>query len=167
MGIEAEIEAAYLGSALEEHHLDEFAAQIRDEIKELTPVFGDHDPKRGEPGIGEPGDLKDSIVVSAIKWPGRRRVISYDPKVFWAELGAKHFREVGMFAQVVGRHGGTGPVIEDDGINHAQHHLRGELKKLEGLTDPVAIAAQRTAIANARLARSAAFKAARGPRRRR
>jgi hypothetical protein len=161
MSIEEEFAATYLGSELAEHHLDKFAEQIRDEIKELTPVFGDHDPKRDEPGIGDPGDLKESIKVSPIKWPGRRRVGTEDPKAIWAELGAKHFPEVGMFAQVVGRHGGTGPII-DEGVNRAQEHLRGELKKLEGLTDPAAIAAQRTAIAYARMGRSAAFRAARG-----
>lgn len=163
--LEDEIAAQYIGSAMAEHHLDEFAEQIRDEIRERTPVFGDHDPKRSEPGIGDPGDLKESIQVNPIKWPGRRRVESYDPKVFWAELGAKHFPEVGMFTQVVALHGGTGPVIEDEGVNHAQHHLRDQLEHLEKLGAegalPSAIAAQKLAVEHARQGRSAAFKAAR------
>ncbi|UXA06584.1 hypothetical protein KXD96_28000 (plasmid) [Mycobacterium sp. SMC-2] len=168
MSLEAEIVAQFAGSVEVEHHLDAFAKQIADEIRERTPLFGDRPPKREEPGIGEPGDLKASIQVSAIKSPGRRRVESRDPKVVWAELGAKHFPEIGMFAQVAALHGGTGPII-DAGIEHAQKHLRGEVEKLEKLTatgaHPASIAAQKVAVARARGQRSAAFKAARGGRR--
>ena len=46
--LEAEIIAQFAGAREIEHHLDEFAEQIRDEIKERTPVFGDHPPKRSE-----------------------------------------------------------------------------------------------------------------------
>lgn len=170
MSIEADLRALGLTVVgLEaEHHLDHFAEQIRDEIRERTPVFGDHPPKRDEPGIGEPGDLKASIVVDPIKSPGLRRVRSDDPKVIWAELGAKHFPEVAMFAQVAALHGGTGPtILEDAGIEHAQKHLRGELEKLAKLAAAgVPLAAQRAAVQRARGQRSAAFRAARGGRRR-
>jgi len=165
MSIESEVEAQILGSVEAEHHLDRFAKQIADEVRELTPEFGDHPPKRNEPGIGDPGDLKESIQVSPLKRPGRRRVESHDPKALWAELGAKHFPEVGMFAQVAHRHGGTGPVIEDDGVQHAQEHYR---RSAASLAEAVAegnatsIAAARAAHALATQNRSAAFRAARG-----
>lgn len=164
MGIEAEIAAQYLGSELAERQLDEFCEQLVEEIRERTPIFGDHPPKRNEPGIGEPGDLKESIHVDPVKRPGRRRVGSDDPKAIWAELGAKHFPEVGMFAQVVALHGGTGPII-DEGVQHAQTKLRGEVERLDKLVAegalPASIAAQRASVARARQGRSAAFRAAR------
>jgi hypothetical protein len=169
VSIESEIAAQSVGSLEVEHHLDEFAEQIRDEIKDRTPVFGDRPPKRGEPGIGEPGDLKESIQVSGIKSPGRRRVESDDPKVVWAELGTRHFPEIGMFAQVAALHGGTGPtIIEDAGVAHAQKHLREKLEHHEKLVatgaEAASIAAAKTAVTKARGQRSAAFRAARGRR---
>jgi hypothetical protein len=167
MSLEGEIFAQFVTSAEIERHLDEFAEQIADEVRERTPVFGDHPPKRAEPVHGAPGDLKASIQVHPVKSPGHRRVQSDDYKVYWAELGAKHFPEVGMFAQVAALHGGTGPVIEE-GVREAQKRYRHEAEKLvkviaEG--DAAAIAVQRTALARATGARSAAFRAARGGRR--
>lgn len=163
MSIEDEIAGQLLGSIEAERHLDRFAHQIAEEIRDLTPIFGDHPPKRDEPGIGEPGDLKASIHVNPIARPGRRRIESDDPKVFWAEMGAKHFPEVGMFARVAALHGGSGPDFAE-AVEHAQSNYRREAQKLEKLVaegNPGSIAAQRVALERARLQRSAAFKASR------
>ena len=165
MGIEAEIAAQFAGSLEVEHALDDFAAQIRDEIKDLTPTFGDKPPKRGEPGIGDPGDAKAAVQVSGVKGPGKRRVESDDPKAIWIEIGTRHMPEYAPFAKVAALHGGTGPVILEQGVHTAHMHLRGELEKLAKLKAENAaahkITAQRKSVEQARQARSAAFKAAR------
>lgn len=179
MSIEAEIAAQFAGAIEVEHAVQKFAEQIRDEIKDRTPVFDAEKDRRATPGIGEPGDLKDSIKVEhppRVTAVPTRRVISRDPKAIWAELGTRHFPEVGMFAQVAHLHGGTGPVI-DAGVAHAQGHLRRELETLaklraghagtmrDAVTKSRSIAEQKRAVDQARLNRSAAFKAARGGRR--
>ena len=164
-----EIAAGMAGAVELEHHLDKFAEQIRDEIRELTPEFGDKPPKRSGPGIGEPGDAKSAVRVGPIKSPGRRRVESNDPKAIWIELGSRHMPEYAPFAKVASIHGGTGPVI-DEGVGHAQSRLREEIEKLEKMTaegaTAAAIAGQRSAVSRARGERSAAFTAARRGRRR-
>lgn len=168
MGIEAEIEAQFAGSLEVEHHLDKFAEQIRDEIKDIAPVFDAERDRRSTPGIGDPEDYKDSIQVSGIKSPRKRRVESNDPKAVWIELGSKHMPEYAPFGKVAAMHGGTGPVI-DEGVRHAQSKLREELEKMAKLAatgaTAEAIAEQRREVARARTGRSAAFNAAR-PRRR-
>lgn len=167
MSIEEEILAGMAGAAEVEHALDRFAEQIRDEIRDLTPEFGDKPPKRGEPGIGEPGDAKSAVQVSGIKRPGHRRVESHDPKAIWIEMGSRHMPEYAPFAKVAALHGGSGPDLEE-GVEHAHSKLREELEKLEKLTAvgaaAEAIAAQRSVVSTARLQRSAAFRAARGSR---
>lgn len=170
MSIESEIAAQFAGAVEVEHHLDEFSKQIADEIRDRTPEFGNLPPKRGEPGIGDPGDAKAAIQVSPIKSPGKRRVESDDPKAVWIELGAKHMPEYAPFAQVAALHGGTGPsILEDHGVQHAQKHLRERLEHVEKLAaegaPPASIATAKLAVQRARMQRSAAFKAARSGRR--
>lgn len=166
----ADIEGQFLGSLEAEHHLDKFAEQVRDYAKELAPVFGDLPPKRNEPEHGEPGDYKESITVSPIKHPGKRRVGSKDFKAIWIELGSRHMPEYAVFAKTAAYFGGTGPVFEE-GIVQAQGRLREHLETLAKLgatgATAAALAEQHREVGRARQARSSAFKAARGPRRRR
>ncbi|MBZ4574702.1 hypothetical protein [Mycobacterium avium] len=172
MGIEADLRA--LGFTVEgdlglEAALDEFCDKIIAHAKGLAPVFGDLPPKRDEPGIGDPQDYKNSIrQLPGHRKPGHRRVGSDDPKAVWIEFGSRHMPEYAVFTKTAKFFGGTGPIV-DEGIEHAQSTLRGELEKLEKLTAIGAashhIAAQRRAVEQARAARSAAFKAARGGRR--
>lgn len=172
MSIESEIAAQFAGAAEVKLGVDKLAHEVADYAKSIAPVFGDQPPKRGEPGVGEPGDYKESIGVEAApgaKTPARR-VISRDPKAIWVELGSRHMPEYAVFAKTAAHFGGTGPVIEE-GVDYAQGRLRGELKKLAEMTaagaSDAGLAAQRSAVDQARLGRSAAFRAARGPRRRR
>ena len=170
MDLEGEILAQFAGNVEVEHHLDHFAQKVADYAKGLAPVFGDKPPKRNEPGIGDAGDYKESIQVERHHGPGKRRVISRDPKAIWIELGTVHMPEYAVFAKTAAYFGGTGPVIEQ-GIVTAQGKLREELENLAKLTATGAaaheISAAEGAVRSARQARSAAFKAARGPRRRR
>ena len=171
MSVQAEILAQMAVSIEVEHHLDKFAKEVADYAKSIAPVFGDQPPKRGEPGIGEPGDYRDSIAVERIaaKVP-TRRVISRDPKAIWIELGSRHMPEYAVLAKTAAYFGETGPVI-DEGVEIAQGKLREGLEKLAKLSAVGAAAHEVTeaerAISAARQARSSAFKAARGPRRRR
>lgn len=155
-----------------DHGVAEEAKKGADYAKSIAPVFGDLPPKRGEPGLGEPGDYKESIGtkhMSTAKVP-TWRVFSDDPKAIWIELGSTHMPEYAVFAKMAAYFGGTGPVI-DEGVQHAQGKLRQELEKFEKLTatgaEAALIAEQKAAVSRARIARSSAFKAARGPRRRR
>lgn len=166
--IEAEIAAQFAGALEIEHELDKFAHQICDELKDRAPVFDSKRDKRATPGIGEEaGEFRDSIQVTPAG-PHRRRVGSQSPIALWQEVGTRHFPEMGIFAQVAALHDGTGPVIEDVGIQHAQTHLREHLEKLEKLAaegaSAASIAAAKVAVERARGARSAAFRAARGGR---
>lgn len=169
--VAAEILGKLAGSAEIERHLDKFAHEIADEIRDLTPEFGDLDPKRGDPPHGEPGDAKAAITVEpSPRGFLARRVISRDYKALWIELGSRHMPEYAPFAKVAAMHGGTGPDFTEE-IHQAQHKLRGEVEKLAKMlaTDATAkaIAEQRREVDRARMGRSAAFKAARGYRRRR
>lgn len=177
MSLEAEI-LAQLGGTIEvTHALDEKAAEMRDFAKSIAPVFGDKPPKRDEPPMGgSPGQFRDSITVENVAGETDvRRVISRDdPVAGWQELGTRHMPEYAVFAQTAAHFGGTGPVI-DEGVQHAQHKLRESLETLAKLRAEHAvgsaahrasrIAAQKRTVNQARLERSAAFKAAR-PRRR-
>jgi len=169
MSIESEI-AAGLHSVEIEHELDKFAEEVRDHARGLAAVFGEsgRDDRRDAPPEGEPGDFRDSIEVGPSPKVGHRRVGSNSKIALWQEVGTRHFPEDAIFAKTAKYFGGTGPII-DEGVNEAQHHLRGELEKLEKLTAEGAaanhIASQRRAVNEARLARSAAFRAARGGRR--
>lgn len=172
MSIEDEIYAQMVTNAGIDVEVDRFAHQIADEIRDLTPEFGNLPPKRGAPPHGQPGDAKDAIKVELA--PGKRharRVISRDYKAIWIELGSRHMPEYAPFAKVAAMHGGTGPEFEE-GIERAQGHLRSEVEKLTKMLAAGAgataeeIAEQRLAVDRARNMRSAAFNAARrGPRR--
>lgn len=153
--------------------LDEFCPQVVEYAKSLAPVFDSERDRRQTPGIGDPEDYKNSIKTTPVG-PGHRRVGSDDPKAVWVELGSRHMPEYAVFAKTAKYFGGTGPVVvsvggHDEGIEKAQHHLRGELERLEKLVATGAavhqIKAQRLAVNQARVARSAAFNANR-PRRR-
>ena len=154
--------------------LDEFCLKVVDYAKGLAPVFDSERDRRATPGIGDPEDYKNSIEQFPRVGPGHRRVGSEDPKAVWVELGSKHMPEYAVFAKTGAYFGSTtAPVVSvgghDEGIEHAQHHLRGELETLAKLRATgagyQAIRAQRIAVAQARTARSAAFNANR-PRRR-
>jgi hypothetical protein len=164
---EDEILAQIVGSREAEHQLDKYAHQIADEIRELTPLFDEVRDRRATPGIGKEGDAKAAIEVLP-GGPGRRIVQSDDPKAIWIEVGTRHMPEYAPFTKVAAMHGGTGPIVEQ-GIQHAQHHLRDALEHLEKLgaegATATAIARQRQAVDTARNARSAAFRAARSGRR--
>jgi hypothetical protein len=173
VSIEAEIAAQFAGALEVEHAVEEFAHKVADYAKTLAPVFGDKPPKRGAPPQGSPGDYRGSIKVEHPPRAGAtptRRVISRDHKAIWIELGTRHMPEYAVFTKTAKYFGGTGPII-DEGVQHAQHHLRGELERLAKLTATGAaadrIAAQRKSVESARTARSSAFKAARRGRRRR
>ncbi|PBA85411.1 hypothetical protein DKM27_24685 [Mycobacterium tuberculosis variant bovis] len=166
MTIEAEI-AAGLHSVEIEHELHKFAEKVRDYARDLAPVFGEtgRDDRRTAPPEGAPGDFRESIKVRTTGKPGHLRVGSNSPIALWQEVGTRHFPEDAIFAKTAKYFGGTGPII-DEGVQHAQGRLRGELERLEKLAAAGAgahhIAAQRRAVEQARTARSAAFKAARG-----
>ena len=175
VSIESEI-AAGLHSFEVERELDKLAERVAEYARGIAPVFGDHDPRRGEPGDGQAtGAYRDSIEVTP-NGPGRRRVGSDDIKAVWIEVGTRHMPEYAVFTKTGAHFGDTrGPII-DEGVRRAQHALRGELAKLAELRAAGAlgtaehaalIGSQRARVEAARQARSSAFKAARGPRRHR
>lgn len=170
MSIEDEI-ALGLNSLEIEAELDKFAHEVADYAKDLAPVFDPERDRRATPGIGEPEDFKNSIRVLPGGPVGHRRVGSdFDPIALWQEVGTRHMPEYAVFAKTASYFGGSGPII-DEGVQHAQKNLRGELEKLEKMAAEGAaahhIASQSRAVNQARLARSAAFRAARGGRGRR
>lgn len=172
MSIEADILAQMARSVEVDEALDRLAHQIADEIRDLTPEFGNLPPKRSQPSIGAAGDAKAAIkveYVASAKKP-TRRVISRDFKAIWIEMGSRHMPEYAPFGKVAAMHGGTGPVL-DEGIQRAQHQLRNELERLAKMgaegASVESIAQQRLAVDRARQARSSAFTAARRSRGRR
>ncbi len=171
MSIESEILAQMLTDVGIDVEVDRLAHEIAEDIKGLSPVFGEtgNDEKRSTPPYGSPGDYRDSIKVELSPHkPRARRVISRDYKAVWIELGSRHMPEYAPFAKAAAMHGGTGPDFAE-GIERAQHKLRGEVEKLTKLIAEGAaaekITAQRRTVSQARQERSAAFNAAR-PRRR-
>ena len=154
-----------LGSLEVEEALDHFAGEIRDYAKSLAPVFDPERDRRATPGIGEEaGDFRNSIHVRPTRSVGERLVGSDSPIAMWQELGTEHFPEDAIFAKTAVHFGGTGPVFSE-GVQHAQHQLRGELETLAEMVAARAasreIAAQKRAIDLARMQRSAAFRAER------
>jgi hypothetical protein len=182
MSMESEILAEIMGAGLHEaeigHALNELAGKVCEQVKEETPVFGDLPPHRTHPEEGDPGDARNAVHVEDLHGSlDTRRVISRDKKAIWIEIGTKHMPEYAPFTKAAAMFGSeTGPSFSasgrdsmaDEGVSEAHEHLRGEVEKLAklGATGAAAhhLAAQRTAVAQARIARSAAFKAAR-PRR--
>lgn len=156
--------------------MDALAAECVEQVKELTPVFGDRPPHRGAPADGNPGDARNAVVAE-IQTNGDRRVISRDKKAIWIEIGTAHMPEYAPFTKVAALHRSTtGPSFSssgrdsmaDEGVHHAHEHLRGEVERLAKYT-ATGVAAHRIveatkSVKQARITRSAAFKAAR-PRR--
>lgn len=164
--------SAWLGSAEAAHELHRFAEQVAEHARSLAPVFGEtgRDERRSAPPEGEPGDFRDSIQVFSSDKVGHLRVGSKSKIALWQEIGTRHFPELAIFAKTAKYFGGTGPTFEQ-GVAHAQSHLRDELEKLGKLAAEGVgadrLAAQHKAVAEARQARSSAFTAARAGRRRR
>lgn len=179
MAIEDEILAQMVGSVEITDGLDKLAAEVCESAKSMAPAFGDLPPHHGEPPpktnpTGE-DSYRDSIHVEEVRGhPDVRRVISRDPKAVWIEIGTKHMPEYAVFtraAKLFGAEGGPSfsasgrDSMADEGVHHAHHKLRDELETLAKMkaTDVAAhhIATQRGVINQARIARSAAFRAAR------
>ena len=168
MGTVFEDIAKALTVAEVEHHMDHLAHEMVEYGKEIAPVFADRPPHRSEPEDGEPGSYRDSIH-SINRGLSRRRIQSDDPKAAWIEYGTSHMPEYGVFGKMSEHFGGDGEVVSDEGVQHAQHRLRHALESLAELRtsgDARAIADAEAHIVELRRARSAAFRAARGPRRR-
>ncbi|PIJ36737.1 hypothetical protein BMW24_003475 [Mycobacterium heckeshornense] len=175
MNIEDEI-AAGLASAEVQAALDELAREVCDQVKALTPVFGDRPPHRAAPAEGEIGDARNAVHVEPLP-DGGRRVISRDKKAVWIEIGTRHMPEYAPFTKAAAMFGAEGgpsfsasgrDSMSDEGVAHAHAHLRGELERFAKLSAEGAaaheIAAAARSVQQARIARSAAFKAARGRR---
>ena len=153
-----------VGGDIAEAQLDKFAHKVCEYVQDLAAVFGTgRDDRRSAPPEGSPGDFKASIVVEPLK-PGHRKVGSDSPIAIWQEIGTAHFPEDAIFAKTAAYFGGTGPII-DESVNAAHHDLRGKVEHLaklmaEGVTGAKLAHAQ-AQVAQARIDRSAAFRAAR------
>ena len=179
MGVEDEIIAdlrAGLKTAEIELELDHLAARVCEAVQQETPVFGDLPPKRGAPVEGQPGDARRDVHVEP-RPDGSRRVISRNRLAVDIEIGTVHMPEYGPFTKAAALFGAKGgpsfsaeyrDSMADHGVAHEHERLRGELETLAKLKATGAaahlVAAQRKNVAQARIARSASFKAAR-PRR--
>lgn len=174
-GILADITAAGLHEAEIEHALKHLADEVCEVVKEETPVFGDLPPHRTHPAVGDEGDARNAVHVEPIA--DGFRVISRDMKAIWIEIGTAHMPEHAPFTKAATMFGSDkGPSfsasgrdsMSEQGVATAHEHLRGEVERLAklGATGAAAheLAKARTSVAQARMARSAAFKAAR-PRR--
>lgn len=175
MAVEDEILAQMVGAAEITDGLDKLAHDVCEAARGMAPLFGDLPPHRTHPEEGDVGEYRDSIHVEDVHGhPDTRRVISRDKKAIWIEIGTKHMPEYAVFtraAKLFGAEGGPSfsasgrDSMSDEGVHHAHQHLRDELETLAKMkaTDVAAhhIAAQRGVINQARIARSAAFNAAR------
>lgn len=167
--------AAGLQTAEVHHELKKLADEVCAQVKSQTPVFGDLPPHRNAPPEGDPGDARDAVHVEPTA--DGFRVISRDKKAIWIEIGTAHMPEYAPFTKAAAMFGAEGgpsfsssgrDSMADAGVAHSHTHLRGELERLAKLSAEGAaaheIAAASRSVAQARLARSAAFRAAR-PRR--
>lgn len=158
---------------------DHLAEEVAEKVKENAPVFSPEKGRRKTPPYGAPGAYRDSITVEHHPTePLGRRVISRDFKAIWIEVGSRHMPEYAPFTKAAAYYGAPGPIL-NQGVHDAQHNLRGELEKLAklaalpalglkaGIAKSSALTAQKATVARARNARSSAFQAARGPRKRR
>lgn len=184
MSIERDLRA--LGFTVEgtleaEAELARFAHEVCEHAQSLAPVFGEtgHDEKRDAPPHGEPEDYKNSIKAVPFR-PGHWHVGSDDYKAIWIEFGSVHMPEYAVFAKTAAYYGGTGPVV-DEGVMQAHHKLRlavetlAKLAAAEGLKEPRSeramslqgstsheLAEAQENARQARMARSSAFRVARG-----
>jgi hypothetical protein len=175
MSIEDEILAQMVGAHEITDGLDKLAKDVCDFAKSIAPVFGDLPPHRDAPADGDVGEYRDSIQVEDVHGhPDVRRVISRDKKAIWIEIGTKHMPEYAVFTRAAALFGAEGgpsfsasgrDSMADAGVHHAHHKLRDELETLAKLKATGAaahhISAQRGVVNQARIARSAAFTAAR------
>jgi hypothetical protein len=149
--------------------------------KALSPVFDAGRDRRKDPGIGDPEDYKNSIHFELTK--GRKgvpggRVGTNDPKAIWIEVGSRHMPEYAPAAKVAALYGDTTGPIFSEGVMAAQAGLREALEHLakaraghagtlrEAIKRADGIKRAKNGVAQARAARSAAFKANRSRRRR-
>ena len=168
---------AELETAEVRHHLSELADKVCDQVKAETPVFGEmgHDEHRQHPPEGDPGDARDAVHVEP--HGDGFRVISRDKKAIWIEIGTAHMPEYAPFTKAAAMFGSTsGPSFSssgrdsmaDEGVHSAHEHLRSAVETYAKLRATGAaahhVAAAGKNVAQARIARSAAFTAAR-PRR--
>jgi hypothetical protein len=181
MGFEEDFLAdcqAALQTAEVELELDHLAGKIRDAVKAETPVFGEMglDEHRTAPPEGNPEDARNAVHVEPLP-DGGRRIISRNRLAVDIEIGTKHMPEYAPFTKAAALFGAEGgpsfsasgrDSMADEGVRHAHERLRNEVETYAKLRATGAaaekIAAQRKTVEQARIARSAAFKAAR-PRR--
>jgi hypothetical protein len=173
--IQAELLGQMVGATEVTDGLDKLAKDVCEAARSIAPVFGDLPPHRGAPAEGDVGEYRDSIHVEDVHGhPDVRRVISRDKKAIWIETGTRHMPEYAVFTRAAALFGAEGgpsfsasgrDSMADEGVHHAHHKLRDELETLAKMkaTDVAAhhISAQRGVVNQARIARSAAFKAAR------
>lgn len=169
MGFEADLGlTAALALPEVEHKLDKFAAEVCEYAKRIAPVFDPGRDRRSTPGIGDPGDYRESIRVVDVK-AGHRRLQTDDPKMYWVEMGSEHMPEFAVFTRTAEHFGSTTGPIMDAGVLQAHHHLRRELDRLADMRAAGAgkrmLDAQRARVTEQRMKRSAAFRAARKARR--
>jgi hypothetical protein len=171
MSIEFEITEAMKSDPEIDEKLNKLANEVCEFAQSIAPVFGEtgHDERRESPPNDEPGAYRDSIHVEERKGNHVRRVVSYDYKAIWIELGSAHMPEYAVFAKTAAHFGGTGPDFGDD-VENAQQGLREEVEKLSKMRaeghSAEAIEKQERAVKSARASRSAAFRASRRGRRR-
>lgn len=167
------------GDLFLEERLREKGHEIQEYWQSIAPVFGEtgRDERRSAPPQDAAGAYRDSIEVSH---PSRNREGDLSLRVgtdyytaVWIEVGSRHHPEDAPATKTAAYFGDdAGPVISagghDVGINEAQHKLRGELEHLAKLEASGAaaheISSQRRNVEQARVERSAAFRANR-PRR--
>lgn len=167
-----ELDAAMKTNPLVIAGVEELAHRIEESLKDKAQVFGDRPPKRqGPPDPEHP--FKESIHTELIRTKDgmpAARVGSDSPIAMWQEIGTKHFPEDAIFAKTAAEFGDTtGPVMSEE-VAQAHGKLREALETLATLKAQGAaaehIARATKAVAAARQARTSAFKAARGGRRR-
>lgn len=180
MSVEDELVAAITAELattevqLELHHL---ADQVCDQVKAETPVFGEMglDEHRKAPPEGEPGDAREAVHIEP--HGDGYRIISRNHLAVMIEIGGEHMPEYAPFTKAAAMFGSTdGPSFSssgrdsmaDHGVQHAHENLRSAVETYAKLRATGAaahhVAAARKNVAAARIARSAAFNAAR-PRR--
>ena len=145
--------------------LQDLAHQVEDYWKALAPVFDEERDHRKTPGIGDPGDYRDSIHTEPIRLKSGRAAMlvgTNDPKAIWIEVGTARMPEYAPATKTAHYFGDLKGPRFSEGVQQAQGKLREALETLaKAKATGGDVKSARSDVSRARAERSAAFKASR------
>jgi hypothetical protein len=148
--------------------MEHLGGEVRDYWRSIAPVFDPKTSGRAELPEGRTvGEYRDSIHLEWVETSDSElpvlRCLTDDILAPWVEFGTEHMPEYACAAKTAAHFGGDGPVYHA-GITSAQNQVREGVRDLAaarkgGSREDVSLAQKR--LDQARIARSAAFKAQR------